>query len=84
MEDKELDVLCESLAHIQLLANMTKAQLGRSRITDDELRERLESINQRALTVHRELSALRSPERMGVRAKQAKRIMDGRPNLKSV
>ncbi|EHR5320640.1 hypothetical protein GNY17_20830 [Vibrio parahaemolyticus] len=82
MEDKELDKLCESLAHIQLLANMTKTQLGR--VTNDELRERLESINQRALTVHRELSALRHPEHMKVRSKQAKRIMDGRPNLKLV
>ncbi len=82
MEDKKLDKLCESLAHIQMLANMTKAQLGR--VTNDELRERLEGINQCALSVHRELGALRSPEHMEVRAKQAKRIMDGRPNLKSV
>ena len=79
-QDQVLDESCEMLARIQLVVNLTKAQLANLTLT--ELHERLEVINTSAMSSHTKLSALRTAEHLERRKRDIEQ--HAKPNLKVV
>lgn len=79
-QDQVLDESCEMLARIQLVVNLTKAQLANLTLT--ELQERLEVINTSAMSSHTKLSALRTTEHLERRKRDIEQ--HAKPNLKVV